>query len=165
MTVGDSPTCCAEADGAIQWRTGAPFEAGVSGFAIYLCAFYKDMREYIPIKHCFFCGQELQQEGTQTGWDRLYVEIGSPGGAGGAYSYAELRNKLSWMITTLTWFECQIIKRRFGLNRDKQTLAEVGEAFSYSGARIGQIQQKSLGKLRHPSRTKVFKEEEDGDDQ
>jgi RNA polymerase primary sigma factor len=59
----------------------------------------------------------------------------------------------------LTYREEQIIKQRFGLiDGIPKTLDEIGNEFNVTRERIRQIEAKTMGKLRHPSRTSVLKD-------
>lgn len=54
--------------------------------------------------------------------------------------------------------EAAIIRRRFGIDGDEQTLEEVGKGFEVTRERIRQIEAKALKKLRLPSRTERLRD-------
>ena len=65
---------------------------------------------------------------------------------------------LSDIMNTLTEREQKVICLRFGLKDGKErTLEEVGKNFDVTRERIRQIEAKALRKLRHPSRSKGYK--------
>ncbi|MGE7638696.1 sigma-70 family RNA polymerase sigma factor [Peribacillus frigoritolerans] len=69
-----------------------------------------------------------------------------------------LQQLLIKMLDTLTDRESEVIKMRFGLNTGRTyTLEEVGLKMGVTRERIRQIEAKALGKLRHPSRSKLVK--------
>lgn len=66
---------------------------------------------------------------------------------------------LNQVLDTLSERECQILKMRFGVDRDRDmTLEEVGKEFHLTRERIRQIEAKALRKLRHPSRANILKQ-------
>jgi RNA polymerase primary sigma factor len=55
--------------------------------------------------------------------------------------------------------ERAVIRLRFGLDDGKpRTLEEVGQKFGVTRERIRQIESKTLGKLRHPTRSMRLQE-------
>jgi len=59
------------------------------------------------------------------------------------------------VMDDLTPIECDILKRRFGLNgQDEATLKEIGEIYSLSRERIRQLQEQALTKVRRALRRK-----------
>ena len=76
-----------------------------------------------------------------------------------AASYTLLREQLSEVLHTLTPREEHVLKLRFGLEDGRtRTLEEVGLVFNITRERIRQIEAKALRKLRHPSRSKKFRD-------
>lgn len=70
-----------------------------------------------------------------------------------------LREQLEGALETLTLREQRVIRLRFGLDDGRaRTLEEVGKEFNVTRERIRQIEAKALRKLRHPSRSKKFKD-------
>ena len=57
-------------------------------------------------------------------------------------------------LDTLTEREADILQKRFG---DKMTLKSIGEMHGVGAERIRQIAFKAMRKMRHPSRTNMFK--------
>lgn len=69
------------------------------------------------------------------------------------------KDTLNLVLDTLSDRENQILKMRFGVDRDRpMTLEEVGQEFNLTRERIRQIEAKALRKLRHPSRANVLKQ-------
>ena len=70
-----------------------------------------------------------------------------------------LREDLKKVVSTLTQREQRIVDLRFGLTTGKEmTLEQVGKEFNVTRERIRQIESKALGKLRHPSRSRLLKD-------
>jgi len=68
---------------------------------------------------------------------------------------AILKQKVAEVIDTLTPREKQIIELRFGLEDGVPlTREEVGKEFNVTRDRIRQIEEKALGKLRHPAQNR-----------
>lgn len=60
-------------------------------------------------------------------------------------------------LRTLSPKEEMILRMRFGIGMETEyTLEEIGNAFNISRERVRQIVEKSLRKLRHPSRSKIM---------
>jgi RNA polymerase primary sigma factor len=69
-----------------------------------------------------------------------------------------LRGKLLQILETLTPREQRVIELRFGLeDGEGRTLFEVGRMFGVTSARIRQIEDKALRRLRYPKRSKLLK--------
>ena len=70
-----------------------------------------------------------------------------------------LRERLEEVLETLTTREQKVIRMRFGLDDGRaRTLEQVGQVFGVTRERIRQIEAKALRKLRHPSRSRKFKD-------
>ena len=71
---------------------------------------------------------------------------------------ADLKDKTTRMLSTLTPREERVVRMRFGIgiNTD-HTLEEVGQQFSVTRERIRQIEAKALRKLKHPSRSRPLR--------
>jgi RNA polymerase primary sigma factor len=70
-----------------------------------------------------------------------------------------LTEEVNIMLDTLTNREARILKLYYGLDGEKShTLAEVGAIYKLTRERIRQIKEKSLGKLRHNSRSRVLRQ-------
>ena len=68
---------------------------------------------------------------------------------------AVVRSRIDDILLTLGERERDVIAMRFGLTDGRaHTLEEVARAFQVTRERIRQIEQKSLKKLKHPSRAK-----------
>jgi RNA polymerase primary sigma factor len=69
------------------------------------------------------------------------------------------RGHIDEMLSILSEREREVIQMRFGLSDGQpHTLEEVARAFQVTRERIRQIEQKSLKKLKHPSKLKPFQE-------
>ena len=74
-------------------------------------------------------------------------------------AFSMLREELSTALESLTDRERQVVQLRFGLIDGRaRTLEEVGKEFNVTRERIRQIEAKALRKLRHPSRSKRFRD-------
>lgn len=70
-----------------------------------------------------------------------------------------LRRRIDLVLSALTDRERDVILMRFGLlDGQPHTLEEVARAFQVTRERIRQIEQKSLKKLKHPSRSHYLQE-------
>ena len=71
---------------------------------------------------------------------------------------SNLRDTTTRVLASLTPREERIVRMRFGLGMNSDhTLEEVGQQFSVTRERIGQIEAKALRKLKHPSRSRVLR--------
>ncbi|MBR5272284.1 MAG: RNA polymerase sigma factor RpoD [Clostridia bacterium] len=76
-----------------------------------------------------------------------------------AASIMMLKEEIRAVLKTLAPREEKVLIMRFGLNDGHpKTLEEVGAEFNVTRERIRQIEAKALRKLRHPSRSKRFKD-------
>ena len=76
-----------------------------------------------------------------------------------AASAMMLKEEINSVLQTLAPREAKVLIMRFGLNDGRpKTLEEVGAEFNVTRERIRQIEAKALRKLRHPSRSKRFKD-------
>jgi RNA polymerase primary sigma factor len=76
-----------------------------------------------------------------------------------AASRAILRKRIDHVLATLAEREREVILMRYGLlDGQPHTLEEVARCFQVTRERIRQIEQKSLKKLKHPSRSLLLKE-------
>jgi len=72
--------------------------------------------------------------------------------------YASLRDATKDVLDTLTPREAKVLRMRFGIEMNTDhTLEEVGKQFDVTRERIRQIEAKALRKLRHPSRSELFR--------
>ena len=76
-----------------------------------------------------------------------------------AAAYSLLKEQIEEVLNTLNDREQKVLKLRFGLEDGRaRTLEEVGKEFDVTRERIRQIEAKALRKLRHPSRSKKFRD-------
>ena len=76
-----------------------------------------------------------------------------------AASFSLLKEQLMEVLETLTPREKKVLELRFGIVDGRtRTLEEVGKEFNVTRERIRQIEAKALRKLRHPSRSKKFRD-------
>ena len=62
------------------------------------------------------------------------------------------------MVDSLTPREAKVLKMHFGLGgEDQHTLEQIGEKMGVTRERIRGIEAKALSKMRHPSRTDIYK--------
>ena len=74
-------------------------------------------------------------------------------------AFTMLKEQLLGVLDTLTPREEKVLRLRYGIDDGKpRTLEEVGKEFNVTRERIRQIEAKALRKLRHPSRSPLFKE-------
>lgn len=63
------------------------------------------------------------------------------------------------VFQTLSTKEAEILRMRFGINRDKpMTLEEVGQEYGVTKERIRQVENKAIRKLRNPARARMLRE-------
>ncbi len=71
---------------------------------------------------------------------------------------SSLREVTQDVLESLSEREAKVLRMRFGINMNTDhTLEEVGKQFNVTRERIRQIEAKALRKLRHPSRSELFK--------
>ena len=69
-----------------------------------------------------------------------------------------LKDKIDYVLKTLTYREREIIKLRYGLGDGyTYTLEEVGKIFKVTRERVRQIEAKAVRKLQHPVRSRQLK--------
>ena len=51
-----------------------------------------------------------------------------------------------------------MLSARFGIGDSRQTLSELGDELHVTTERVRQIEARALGKLRHPSLTRLWNE-------
>lgn len=69
-----------------------------------------------------------------------------------------LKEKIDYVLKTLTYREREIIKLRYGLGDGyTYTLEEVGKIFKVTRERVRQIEAKAVRKLQHPVRSRQLK--------
>ncbi|MEM7164440.1 MAG: sigma-70 family RNA polymerase sigma factor [Planctomycetota bacterium] len=72
-------------------------------------------------------------------------------------SFEALRDRLQSVLETLSLREREVIKMRFGIDRDETyTLEELGKKFKVTRERIRQIEIRALKKLKHPIRSRAL---------
>ncbi len=70
-----------------------------------------------------------------------------------------LREKIEYLLSTLSAREAHILSLRFGLrNNEAHTLEEVGQKFGLTRERIRQIEGRALRRLRHPRRSRQLRD-------
>ena len=70
-------------------------------------------------------------------------------------SFEALKERLRTVLDTLSLREREVIKMRFGIDRDETyTLEELGKKFKVTRERIRQIEIRALKKLKHPIRSR-----------
>ena len=88
-----------------------------------------------------------------------FVEDERTPGPADATSNALLAEALKEILDTLTEREADVLRMRFGMYDGRtHTLEEVGQIFGVTRARIRQIENKAIRKLRHPSRAKKIRD-------
>lgn len=81
-----------------------------------------------------------------------------PASPGELFDQKELRSKSEWAMTVLTPREQKVVRLRVGLcDGGDHTFEEIGDALGVSRGRALQIFNKSIRKLRHPSRSSVLR--------
>ena len=69
-----------------------------------------------------------------------------------AVNLSELKTEITKTFAELTPREERVLRKRFGIGlKTDYTLEEIGQEFSVTNNRIGQIEAKALRKLKHPS--------------
>ena len=72
--------------------------------------------------------------------------------------HESLRTEIERALETLTPREADVIRLYFGLgNQHPMTLAEIGETFDLTRARVRQIKEKAIRRLKHTSRSRILK--------
>lgn len=71
--------------------------------------------------------------------------------------YDELRVEINKVLSNLPYRQREVIKMRFGIDREPKTCGEIGQIFNVTRSRIQQIEANALRKLRHPSRGRNLK--------
>lgn len=87
-----------------------------------------------------------------------FIEDGSVDNPVSAATQEMLKDKIDYVLKTLTYREREIIKLRYGLGDGyTYTLEEVGRIFKVTRERVRQIEAKAVRKLQHPVRSKQLK--------
>ena len=74
-------------------------------------------------------------------------------------SFNLLQNQLQSVLATLSGREAGIVRLRFGLaDGQPRTLEEIGKIYGITRERIRQIENKTMAKLRHPSRSEPLRD-------
>ena len=88
-----------------------------------------------------------------------FVEDERTPGPADATSNAMLAKEIESLLDALTDREADVLRMRFGMYAGRtHTLEEVGQIFGVTRARIRQIENKAIRKLRHPSRAKKIRD-------
>lgn len=77
----------------------------------------------------------------------------------------ELENMVDTILKTITPRERKVLSLRFGINPNNQTnytLEEIGSFYKTTFESVRQIEAKAIRKMRHPSRSDVFRKFTDG---
>jgi len=69
-------------------------------------------------------------------------------------------NALHAQLARLSDRERVVLSARFGLGDSRQTLSELGDSLHVTTERVRQIEARALGKLRHPSLTRLWNQGE-----
>jgi RNA polymerase primary sigma factor len=85
-----------------------------------------------------------------------YIEDDDPVGPFEAAAASLRCNALRVQLAHLSDRERAVLTARFGLDDSRQTLAELGDMLHITTERVRQIEARALGKLRHPSRTRLW---------
>jgi len=84
-----------------------------------------------------------------------FIEDPSESGPTQVAAREMLREKIDFVLKTLTYREREIIKLRYGLGDGyTYTLEEVGRIFQVTRERVRQIEAKAVRKLQHPVRAR-----------
>ncbi len=72
------------------------------------------------------------------------------------------KNQIKQLMNCLNAQEKGIIELYFGLNgKESMTLEEIGSHLGRTRERVRQVKERALGKMRHPTRARVLKEDTD----
>jgi RNA polymerase primary sigma factor len=70
-----------------------------------------------------------------------------------------LQEQLHSVLDALSEREAGVMALRFGLaDGEPKTLDEIGKVYGVTRERIRQIETKTMGKLRHPSRSRALRD-------
>jgi RNA polymerase primary sigma factor len=70
------------------------------------------------------------------------------------------RQAVHVQLARLSERERAVLSARFGIGHEVQTLSEIGETYDLTRERIRQIEARALGKLRHPTATRMWSDGE-----
>ena len=70
----------------------------------------------------------------------------------------QLSEKITQLLTTLTEREQRIVKLYNGFDENAMSYAKIGKLENIGANRVGQIYNRALRKLRHPTRSNRIKE-------
>jgi RNA polymerase primary sigma factor len=92
-----------------------------------------------------------------------YVEEVTQGDTPTLASYRMLREKIDYVLRSLTEQQKEVLILRFGLlDGVERTLEEIGQHFKVTRERIRQIEAKALRNMRHPTRIRALMELREG---
>ena len=76
-----------------------------------------------------------------------------------AVAFSLLQEQFRQVLETLSPREAGVIKMRYGLEDGQpKTLDDIGRVYGVTRERIGQIESKTMSKLRHPSRSQTLRD-------
>ncbi len=123
-----------------------------------------DLDEYLSIKSAIYTFEAIQDYSKRDGELKVFAykqfcldeSISDPELLAQKTIFLE---QLEAVLGGITSREARIIKQRYGLvDGIPKTLDEIGKEFGLTRERIRQIESKTMGKLRHPSRTLALRD-------
>jgi RNA polymerase primary sigma factor len=99
--------------------------------------------------------EPVSLDGEEAGWIANIVDASMPA-PDEVLALSNMQMLVRSQLEILDERERDIIYRRFGIDREEQTLEEIGQLYGVTRERIRQIEAKAIRKLSHPGRIKLL---------
>ncbi|MCA9664513.1 MAG: sigma-70 family RNA polymerase sigma factor [Myxococcales bacterium] len=123
----------------------APTDEQIAASAGLTVERYRELQRHLAEQHVPLDSEVLGHDGLQ--FNELIADPDSPSPMEIVVD-ATMSQRVQQLFRYLAPMEADVLRRRFGLGRQSQTLRQVGAEYQLSRERIRQIQERALGKIR-----------------